>query len=267
VRNVWWRSHQITVELTEMQHRTLRDIVYEECGINLHEGKHELLKARLAKRMRIVKTREVSEYLKVIEADPKEFVNFIDAVSTNHTYFFRENHHCEFVVKNTDKSEYLKIWSSACSSGEEPYSIAIQLLEGGYRFDIVASDISNTMLDVARRGIYHKDKVRFVPKRALREYFQRGQKKWEEFVRVKTTVKSLVAFGRHNLVTDMSPGEFNIIFCRNVMIYFDDTTKQQVVEKLYGSLRKGGLLILGAAEGLVKIRHGFQYVQPSIYRK
>lgn len=255
------------MELTEIQYRTLRDIVHEECGINLHEGKHELLRARLAKRMRTVKMGEVSEYLKLIERDQNEFINFIDAISTNHTYFFRENHHCEFVVKNTDKSEYLKIWSAACSSGEEPYSIAIQLLEGSYRFDIVASDISNTMLDMAERGIYHKDKVGLVPQKALREYFQKGQKNWEEFVRVKTSVRKLVAFGRHNLVTDTSPGEFNIIFCRNVMIYFDDPTKQQVVEKLYGSLRKGGLLILGAAEGLVKIRHGFQYVQPSIYRK
>ncbi|MDY6986461.1 MAG: protein-glutamate O-methyltransferase CheR [Thermodesulfobacteriota bacterium] len=255
------------MELTEIEYRRLRETVYEECGINLHEGKHELLKARLAKRMRIVKIGKVREYLRLIERDEKEFVNFIDAVSTNHTYFFRENHHCEFIVKNTGKSEYVKIWSAACSSGEEPYSIAIQLLEGGYRFDVVASDISNTMLDIARKGIYHKDKVRFVPKRALREYFEKGQKKWEEFVRVKTSVRNVVAFGRHNLVSDMSPGEFNIIFCRNVMIYFDDKTKEKVVKKLYGCLRKGGLLILGAAEGLVKIRHGFQYVEPSIYRK
>ncbi|MDY6949950.1 MAG: protein-glutamate O-methyltransferase CheR [Thermodesulfobacteriota bacterium] len=261
-----WRLES-TVELTEVQYRTLRDIVHEECGINLHEGKHELLKARLAKRMRSVRIGEVSEYLKLIEADKREFVNFIDAVSTNHTYFFRENHHCEFLTKTTDNSEYLKLWSAACSSGEEPYSIAIQLLEGSYRFDILASDISNTMLDVARRGVYHKEKVRLVPKIALREYFQRGQNNWEEFVRVKSNVRKLVAFERHNLVTDASPGEFSVIFCRNVMIYFDDVTKQQVVEKLHGALRKGGLLILGAAEGLVKIKHGFEYVQPSIYRK
>lgn len=147
------------MEMTQREFKTFRDIVYKKCGINLHDGKQALLTARLAKRMRVVQIKAVSSYLELIRRDNNEFVNFIDSVSTNHTFFFRENHHCEFLLKNVDNSKYLKIWSAACSSGEEPYSVAIQLLDGGYRFDILASDISNTMLSLAKRGVYKKDKV------------------------------------------------------------------------------------------------------------
>jgi len=255
------------MEATDRTYRILRDIVYEESGINLHEGKLELLKARLAKRMRVVKVESASNYLKLIRKDEDEFVNFIDAVSTNHTFFFRENHHCEFILRNIENPGYLKIWSAASSSGEEPYSIAVQLLDKGCRFEIFASDISNTMLALAKRGIYHKDKVRSVPLQTLNRYFQKGYNRWDDHVKVKRGIKDLVSFGRHNLLTDSSPGIFDIIFCRNVMIYFDENTKQKVVEKLYGSLEHGGYLIIGAAEGLVGLKHDFKFIEPSIYMK
>ena len=255
------------MQLTQKEFKILSDIVYKECGINLHEGKEELLTARLAKRMRVVKIKDVSNYLELIRKDQNEFVNFIDAVSTNHTFFFRENHHCEYVLKNVPNSTYLKIWSAASSSGEEPYSIAIQLLDKGYRFDIAASDISTTMLSLAKRGIYSNDKVRLVPQKMLRSYFQKGSNNWEGYVKVKSEVKNHVNVRKFNLLTDTSPGQFNIIFCRNVMIYFDNSTKTRVVNKLYRSLEDGGLLIIGAAEGLVGIEHKFNYVKPSIYRK
>ncbi|MDY6973585.1 MAG: CheR family methyltransferase [Thermodesulfobacteriota bacterium] len=255
------------VEASQRQYKKFIDIVYEECGINLREGKLELLKARLAKRMRNTKINSLRDYEQLIREDANEFLNFIDAVSTNHTFFFRENHHCEFVIRNVTNSNHLKIWSAASSSGEEPYSIAIQLLDKGYRFDIFASDISNTMLSLAKRGIYHKDRVRLVPQQVLRRYFQKGCDKWEDCVRVKGEIKKLVNFGRHNLIIDESPGIFDIIFCRNVMIYFDDRTRQKLVDKLYNSLRKGGYLVIGAAEGLVGLQYDFQYAEPSIYRK
>lgn len=255
------------MQLTHREFKILSDIVYKECGINLHDGKQELLTARLAKRMRVVQIKAVSSYLELIRRDNNEFVNFIDSVSTNHTFFFRENHHCEFVLENVDKSMYLKIWSAASSSGEEPYSVAIQLLDRGYRFDILASDISNTMLSLAKRGIYHKDKTRLVPVKMLRRYFQKGHGQWDGHVRVKNEVRKHIDCESHNLLTDNCPGKFNIIFCRNVMIYFDNSTKKRVVDKLYRSLEDGGLLIIGAAEGLVGIEHHFKYLKPSIYRK
>ncbi|MDY7033965.1 MAG: protein-glutamate O-methyltransferase CheR [Thermodesulfobacteriota bacterium] len=252
---------------TESQYKKLRDLVYRESGINLHEGKLELLKARLAKRMRITRTQSVHEYMKLINSDANEFVNFIDTISTNHTYFFRENHHCEFIIRNIRNSDPLNIWSAASSSGEEAYSIAIQLLNEDFNFKIFASDISNTMLSLARRGIYHKDKVRLVPLQILRRYFQRGYNRWKDHVKIKKEVKDHVTFKKHNLISDSSPGLFHIIFCRNVMIYFDEDTKQRVISKLHGSLEHGGYLIIGAAEGLVGLEHGFTYLQPSIYRK
>ena len=182
------------MESSDRNYTILRDIVYKESGINLHEGKLGLLKARLAKRMRIVRAPSVSKYIELIKKDTNEFFNFIDAVSTNHTFFLRENHHCEFILKNTDNSGYLKIWSAASSSGEEPYSIAIQLFDQGYKFSIFASDISNTMLALAERGVYHKDKLRSVPLQTIRRYFQKGCNKWEDHLRVKTQIKDLINF-------------------------------------------------------------------------
>jgi chemotaxis protein methyltransferase CheR len=255
------------VQLTQREFKAFRDIVYKGCGIHLHEGKRELLTARLSKRLRVVQLKRASQYLDLIKKDQNEFVNFIDAISTNHTFFFRENHHFEFLLKNVDNANCLKIWSAACSSGEEPYSMAIQLLDRRYRFDVVASDISNKMIFLAKRGIYHKDKVRLVPLNMLRKYFQKGHGQWDGYVRVKNEVRKHIDFGRHNLLTDDCPEKFNIILCRNVMIYFDDKTKQKVINKLYRSLEDGGFFVLGAAEGLVGIEHQFKYLEPSIYRK
>jgi len=257
----------MTMEALTRQYDTLKDIVYQECGINLHEGKLSLLKARLAKRLRITRIDSIDKYIKLIKEDENELINFIDAVSTNHTFFFRENHHCEFILKTIENSGYFKIWSAACSSGEEPYSIAVQLLDMGYRFEIFASDISHTVLNLAQKGVYHKDKVRLVPHPILRKYFQKGYAQWGDHVKVKKEVKDHIAFGRHNLITDSSPGMFDIIFCRNVMIYFDSKTRQKGINKLYGCLNQGGYLILGAAEGLVGIKHGLKYIGPSIYGK
>ncbi|MDY6843978.1 MAG: CheR family methyltransferase [Thermodesulfobacteriota bacterium] len=163
VNGIFDKNSWLVMQFTEKHYEILKDIVYEECGIDLHEGKLELLKARVAKRMRLLKLNTVSEYVKLVKKDEDEFINFIDAVTTNHTFFFRENHHCEFLLNAIDNSNYLKIWSAASSSGEEPYSIAIQLLDKRYRFEIFASDISNTMLRLARRGIYLKDKAKLIP--------------------------------------------------------------------------------------------------------
>lgn len=255
------------MQFTEKHYEILKDIVYEECGIDLHEGKLELLKARVAKRMRLLKLNTVSEYVKLVKKDEDEFINFIDAVTTNHTFFFRENHHCEFLLNAIDNSNYLKIWSAASSSGEEPYSIAIQLLDKRYRFEIFASDISNTMLRLARRGIYLKDKAKLIPPSVLRKYFQLGYDVWKDHIKVKNEVKTHVTYGKHNLITDSSPGVFDIVFCRNVMIYFDDLVRQKVLDKLYNSIEYGGYLIIGASEGLVRQNHNFKYIEPSIYMK
>jgi chemotaxis protein methyltransferase CheR len=257
----------MSVELTKRQYNVLRDLVYRECGINLRISKLALLKARLSKRMRSLRIESITAYMDLIKSDSNELINFIDAVSTNHTFFFRENRHCEFLIKKLDNYHYLKIWSAASSSGEEPFSIAFQLLEGGFRFEIFASDISTSMLSTAKRAIYHKDKLRLVPERIMKKYCLKGMNREEDYVKIKDEVRAHIRFARHNLISDPPPGLYDIIFCRNVMIYFDDATKQNVVAKLYKCLKDGGYLIIGASEGLVGLKHRFKYVEPSIYRK
>ncbi len=249
--------------LSERQFKELRELVYHECGINLHNGKRQLLQARLSKRLRRTGIKSVQEYLDVLEKDQEELIHFLDAVSTNHTLFFRESQHFQVL-----HSSHRNIWCAACSSGEEPYSVAIDCLEKGFRPSILATDISTNVLDMARRGVYPREKTRMMPTHLLRKYFQKGQGQWEDFIRVKAGVRKMVTFGRFNLVSGPLPSrKFDVIFCRNVLIYFDSRVKERVINRLYGLLKGNGYLIIGGAESLSSLRHRFQYMKPSIYRK
>lgn len=254
--------------ITDKQFKNLSDIVYKVCGINLNDNKKNLLKARLAKRLRSTKIASVTEYIQLIEKDSDEFKRFIDGVTTNHTYFFRENKHCEFIVQTMNRSHPLKIWSAASSSGEEAYSIAIQLLESSFNFRIFASDISDTMLQTANLGVYPIERARVVPPALLHKYFQKGINHSSNKIRIKDHVKNHITFGKYNLVTGTPPiSEYNIIFCRNVMIYFDNPTKQKVMNDMVSALKPGGLFIFGQSESMVGIKTPFTTLSPSIYRK
>jgi chemotaxis protein methyltransferase CheR len=252
-----------SIHLTNRQFSRFSKLVYHECGINLHEGKRQLLQARLAKRLRYIGIDSVEAYLDHIENDDEERVHFLDAISTNHTYFFRESQHFECL-----KDAVSHIWCAAVSSGEEAYSVAIDCMEKGFKPMILATDISTHMLRLAERGIYGIEKVKGIPHTLLRKYFQKGQGKWEGYIKIKNEVKKIVTFGRYNLLTDPIPSsEFDVIFCRNVLIYFDHITKIKVVNRLYGSLKPGGHFIIGGAESLNNITHPYKYVRPSIYVK
>lgn len=254
--------------ITDRQFKNLTKIVYKVCGIHLSDNKRNLLKARIAKRLRATKTNSVTDYIGLIENNQVEFTKFIDGITTNHTYFFRENKHCEYIINNINNNQYLKIWSAASSSGEEPYTIATQLLEHSFRFEIFASDISDTMLETASRRIYPMERVRAVPTHILHKYFQKGVNRSANKVKVKDEVKAHVTFGKYNLVTDTPPtGAYDIIFCRNVMIYFDLKTKQKVVNDMYKALKHGGYFIFGQSESVVGITTEFKTISPSIYRK
>ncbi|MGB5158661.1 CheR family methyltransferase [Desulfobacterium sp. N47] len=251
------------MDLSTRQFERLSKIVYSECGINLHEGKKALLQSRLAKRLRSTGIKSVKEYLSVLEEDSVELINFLDAVSTNHTYFFRESHHFKHLTK-----DHINIWCAASSSGEEPYSVAIYCLENGFKPTIVASDISTRMLKVGQNGIYPIEKAKNLPPDILRKYFQKGMNSWSNHVRVKSEIKQMVSFKRYNLISDpLPPQKYDIIFCRNVFIYFDNETKSHVACKLYNALKASGYLIIGGAESLNAINHPFKYLQPSIYNK
>ncbi len=254
-------------DFTDKQFKELSSLVYRICGINLNDSKRNLLKARLAKRLRATRIIDVATYIKRIYDDPVEFNNFIDGVTTNHTYFYRENKHCEYLIKHLPNETNYKIWSAASSSGEEPYTIAMQFLQSGFRFDIFASDISDTMLATAKRGVYHIDRVRAVPIPMLHRYFLKGRNQQENFVKVKDEVKRYVTFGKYNLATETPRDTYDIIFCRNVMIYFDIPTKQKVIDDMYRAVKPGGYFIFGQSESVVGIKTGFKAVSPSIYRK
>lgn len=167
-------QREYTMELTARQFKRFSNLVYNECGIDLHEGKRQLLQARLSKRLRKTGIRSIDEYLDVIDDDTDELTNFLDAVSTNHTYFFRESHHLEHLHDGHDN-----IWCAASSSGEEPYSVAINCMEKGFRPTILATDLSTHVLRMGRNGIYPTERTKLVPPHILRRYFQKGHGKFD----------------------------------------------------------------------------------------
>lgn len=271
------------LDLTEKDYLNFSNLIYEKCGINLHKGKKELLKARLAKLLRSYNFDSVRDYYKFLLKDEsgREMISLLDSISTNLTYFFREPRHFDFlsqtVVPGLLKShrgaqkQKISVWCAGCSSGEETYSIAITLLAalpqaGQVEVSILATDISTRMLAVAAKGIYGSDKVEKIPYEWRRRYFQKGVKSCDGYFRVKPWVKDLVTFRRVNLMEPFPwDSAFDAIFCRNVMIYFDKPTQEKLVNRFHQVLAKDGYFLIGLSESLTGIHHPFKYIQPSIY--
>lgn len=249
-------------KLTDRQFKKYCEIVYKESGINLTEEKRELLNSRIAKRMRKLGV-QADKYLSLIQNDPDEMKIFLDAISTNHTYFFRESKSFKYL-----KNGCRDIWCAASSSGEEPYSLATYCRGLGFEPSILATDISGSCLETGRKGIYPDKCISNIPKNMLRGNFQKGHGKWEGYVRVKADIRKTVKFDMFNLLKDALPSKiFDIIFCRNVMIYFDNHTKENVVRRLCGVLKQNGYFIIGGAESLSGLNHALKYIEPSVYQK
>ncbi|WDP93042.1 MAG: protein-glutamate O-methyltransferase CheR [Desulfobacter sp.] len=263
-----------SILLSKKEFSELQQMVYAISGINLHEGKLELLKSKIAKRMRVTK-KSFGEYLAYLRNSEHEVIEFIDTVTTNHSFFFRENKSISHIVSQLAaepdaRRREFKIWCAACSTGDEPYSIAVQMAALGLDFSIKATDISHSVLATANRGIYRNDKLKNVPLPLLHRYFQKGSGKYKGFVRVKKEIASRVVFERFNLVTDPPSSDlFDAISCRNVMIYFDLPTSEKVVNKLYGCVRPRGFFAIGNAESLMNLNHRFKSISkiPSLYVK
>lgn len=276
----------MNLELTERDYQNFREFIYLKSGINLHEGKKELLKARLMKVLRHSGFRSIGEYYTYLvkhDDTGEECVNLLNSVSTNLTYFFREPKHFQFLshvaLPELEKGLYGKtkknitLWSAGCSSGEEPYSLAMTCLERpwgveGLEVRILATDISTKMLGKASEGIYPEERMENVTYEVKRRYFQRGVGRWKGYYRAKAGLKQLIRFERLNLVDPFPDKEgFDIIFCRNVMIYFDKPTQERIVKKLHHALNEKGYLFIGHSESLTGVNHSFKYIQPSVYRK
>ena len=274
-------------ELTDIDFEKITRLVYEQSGINLHKGKKELVKARLGKRLREGKFGSFRDYYRYVttEKGVNELVAMIDSISTNLTSFFREESHFHRLRKvvpemmkvagNGHCVPNLSIWSAGCSTGEEPYSLAITLKETiknrNCNLKILATDISTRTLRTAVDGVYPTEKTKKIPPLLLRKYFQIGQGRWDRYYRVKKDLKDSVEFMKFNLMEIPAFHAFNdsfdIIFCRNVMIYFDKETQDSLVNRFYDCLKEKGYLFVGHSESLTGLTHRFKYIEPSVYRK
>ncbi len=276
--------YAMELQLTDKDFQKFRTLIYKKSGINLHEGKKELLKARLAKYLRGTNFTSLEQFYSFLqEGENNDYlIELLDCISTNLTYFFREPKHYEFLKTQaipyfldqykSGKLRKLKIWSAGCSSGEEPYSIAFTIMEyfgseRGPLVKILATDISTKMLAKAKSGIYPEECLKDIPLPIKRKYFKKGVNKWSGYYRVKDEIRKQIVFKRFNLIEPFPPVSFHVVFCRNVMIYFDKTTQEKIVNKFYNVIRPGGYLFIGHSESLASISHGFKYIQPSVYRK
>lgn len=254
-------------------------LAYDKFGLDLRNGKEELVAARLGKRMRQGGFDSFEEYYRYVVGDRsgEALIGMIDALATNHTSFMREAAHFEFlkqsVLPGLRERPRIELWSAACSTGEEPFTLAFTLYDqwGADAFRkvrILATDISTKALAAAKSAVYPAERFSAVPPAWLRQFLLRGEGRWKGWYRVKPEVRSQVEFARLNLVEPFSQHSlFPVIFCRNVMIYFDKATQEGVVNRLAACLEPGGYLFIGHAESLTGVRHELTYVRPAIYRK
>jgi chemotaxis protein methyltransferase CheR len=269
------------LQLSDDDFRRLSLFVHRECGINLHEGKRELIRARLSKRIRSLELSGFGAYYNFLVNDPSgvERREMLNAISTNLTSFFREPRHFTFMRDvffpdfQKRKERELHIWSSGCSTGEEAYSIAISCLEflgdcGQALCHILATDISTDVLERAGSGVYAETGVRHIETPIMKKYFKKGINQWAGHVKVKEILRRMVDFDYLNLI-DACPFEnrFHIIFCRNVMIYFQKAMQEQLVQNYFRALKEGGYLFIGHSETLMGKDHSFNYIMPTIYQK
>jgi chemotaxis protein methyltransferase CheR len=268
--------------MTERQFTEVADLVKGLCGINLHVGKRELVRARLATRLRTLGLSRFEDYLVRVRNDTtgNEVVAMLDALSTNLTSFFREADHFQYLAERVvpriaarGGQPRLRVWSAGCSSGEEPYSIAMTLAEkiadlARWDIAILATDLSTRVLARAAQGVYEADRVEPLAAELRRKYFEAEGGRQARTYRVTDRLRRMAHFARLNL---MGPwpmkGPLNVIFCRNVMIYFDKPTQVRLIERFFELLEPGGTLCVGHSESLAGVKHDFQYVQPTVYEK
>ena len=266
------------MKLNEKYFKQVSQIVYRVSGINLKGGKEALVRARLMKRLRVMGMESFEEYLKFIDSNSGvgELGCMIDEMTTNKTFFFREIEHFNYLrekILPELKDNRLRFWSAACSSGEEPFSLAILLMENIPRIKsmdvrILATDISTKMLNKARKAVYEEETLRNVPKLFLQKYFVKNRNESFLAYHVKDNVSSMIQFSWLNLMESWPmKGPFNVIFCRNVMIYFDRPTQQKLINRFWELIEQGGYLFVGHSESLSGISHKFKYVRPATYRK
>jgi len=269
--------------LTQQAYEFITQLVYERSRISLGDDKKSLVAGRLGQRLRALGLSDYEQYCNLLRSAhaEDEISELIDLISTNHTHFFREPAHFDFLRRSvlptlTARLGFaqrpLRFWSAAASSGEEVYSLAIVLAEyarvqPAFTWQIDASDISQRMLDRCRSGIYAADKVELPSPELLERYFQRGFSEREGYYRVKAELRRKVGVQYINLFQPHYPlpNGLDVIFCRNVMIYFDAPSRELLLDRLTEQLAPGGYLFVGHSESLIGLRHSLKSVWPSVY--
>jgi chemotaxis protein methyltransferase CheR len=271
-------SELTPIKLKKAQFEKISQQVYQLAGINLHPGKQELVNARLTKRLRVLGLKSFDAYIEYLkQVNPEgELVAMVEAMTTNKTSFFREPQHFDYLHQQIVpglKNRRIRVWSAGCSSGEEPYSTAILLNETTenhalWDIRILATDLSRPMITHARKGVYSTQHLRDVPPLLLSKYFTCIETNPVRRYRVTEPIRRHVHFACLNLMGEWPmSGPFDVIFCRNVMIYFDKPTQERLVHRFWKLLRPGGHLFVGHSESLAGSPHKFHYVQPAIYMK
>jgi len=270
-------------KLSKADFERLSSFIYTNYGIKMPPAKHIMLQSRLQKRLRFLNIDNFSEYVSYVFSKKgfEEIVHMIDVVSTNKTDFFREPQHFDF-LKNTvlheaynhNKQRFFKIWSAGCSSGEEVYTLSMVLAEFcalniGVDYSILGTDISTIVLEKAMTAVYGLEKVDVIPIEMKRKYLLKSKDKEEKTVRIVPSLRSKAYFQRLNFMdnTYTINENFDIIFCRNVLIYFDRETQEKVITRLSHHLKPGGHFFLGHSESITGLNVPLKQIKPTIFRK
>lgn len=269
--------------LSDKEFQFICKLVYDTTGIVLDIRKKEMVYRRLMRRTRELNISSFSEYCTLLSKDDNsELPDFINTITTNLTSFFRENHHFEY-LRDTffpehqakfASSKKLRIWSSACSTGEEPYSLAITLTQAmssvlsGWDAKILATDLDTNVLHTGSQGIYKSERIKDLDPGLCKRWFKKGASENKDYVRVDPSLKELITFKQLNLLHEWPvKGPFDVIMCRNVLIYFDKPTQRALVERFNNLLRPGGLLILGHSESIAKSFSDLEIKGHTIFEK
>ncbi len=267
-------------QFTQQDFDILRQLVSQHTGIALSEHKQEMLYSRLARRLRILNLNSFAEYCELLKSNGgDELMQFMNAVTTNLTAFFREPHHFEqlathilpALLEQKAEQQRLRIWSAGCASGEEAYSLAIVLREhvpSYWNVKILATDLDSNVLGQAIAGIYNRERVAMLSAERLQRWFKKGTGNQAGMVLVSPDLQKMISFRQLNLIYSWPMnGMFDIIFCRNVMIYFSKHTQIQLYERFANILEPNGYFFVGHSENLFKLTERFQLVKQTIYRK
>ncbi|WMW82320.1 CheR family methyltransferase [Undibacterium cyanobacteriorum] len=261
----------------EFNHRDfdrVRDLIYKRAGISLSESKQEMVYSRLARRLRATGISSFATYLNMLEREVSspEWESFTNALTTNLTSFFREEHHFPILAEHVRKKHgAIRIWCSASSTGEEPYSIAMTVCEAlgtmSPHLQVIATDIDTNVLATASKGVYSVDRVEKLSAERVRKFFLKGKGRNEGSVMVRPELRELVSFEPLNLLDERwhIQGEFDAIFCRNVMIYFDKPTQSAILKKFVPLMKSDALLFAGHSENFLYVSNDFKLRGKTVY--